>query len=295
MGFMAVVNPLAANDAPYIEKDVSQNSGKLGDYITVTINVYNVPNENGWYVKDDLPCFIGYVGPTYVNDVMTGYDTKIPVKDGDFKIEFEVIIDSASWKTLHGWNTAKLMHCRDVIATDGEYMSAIVYCGFHKYAILRTPTPDGNNVINVGENVVWDFRINLENLAWYEWGTMKDICIVDRFGAELEVDDGPNWTPGKGEAWYTVKKGKSAKITLYWCETKDVDFELTEGEEASLIMVISTGINPSGKQSYTSPCDHEWNSGATLKFKNDEGIQLSANTGSISVKVYPAGYTPPEP
>jgi hypothetical protein len=79
--------------------------------------------------------------------------------------------------------------------------------------------------------------------------------------------------------WLT---GKSEKVHLFWYIG-----DLEPGETARIIILVSTDLNPSGQQEYSEPGIYELNSGATLRFDDCTGMQLSAVTDSIYVTVLP--------
>ena len=75
-------------------------------------------------------------------------------------------------------------------------------------------------------------------------------------------------------------KGNSDKEFLTW-NIGDLD----DGESATLVLDAETDITPGGDQSYTE-CDlHEFNSGAVVKFRNEDDKQRSFETGGILVSV----------
>jgi hypothetical protein len=122
----------------------------------------------------------------------------------------------------------------------------------------------------------WAVVIDVTNTYGY---TMEDVVVKDRFGAEIEIDEVLEITDG---TYTETTKGKSAKVFLTW----DIG-DLPDGETARLALLVSTDLNPAGKQEYSSPGTYELNSGATLKFIDPDGTQLSAYTDSIYVTVLP--------
>ncbi|MFX1258913.1 MAG: vWA domain-containing protein [Promethearchaeota archaeon] len=125
----------------------------------------------------------------------------------------------------------------------------------------------------------WALVFEVTNTFSY---TMTEAIIQDRFGAEIEIDEPFPVSITHGTVTYKTK-GKSQKVFLTW-EIGDLDPD----ETARLIILVSTDLNPAGKQEYTSPGIYELNSGATLKFIDPEqDIQLSASTDSINVTVLP--------
>ncbi|MFW9787546.1 MAG: vWA domain-containing protein [Candidatus Thorarchaeota archaeon] len=122
----------------------------------------------------------------------------------------------------------------------------------------------------------WSLVIEVTNPYGY---TMNDVVIKDRFGGEIQIDEEVSISHG---TWSFATKGKSEKVFLTW----DIG-ALGSGETARLILLVSTDLNPAGKQEYTKPGVYDLNSGATLKFIDNCGIQLSAYTNSIIVTVLP--------
>jgi hypothetical protein len=118
----------------------------------------------------------------------------------------------------------------------------------------------GTLAIEAGDE--WDPKadINKDNII-----DMRDLhTVAKHLGLTL-------WTTGKSE-----------KVHLYWYIG-----DLAPGETARIIILVSTDLNPAGHQEYTEPGIYEMNSGATLKFQDCTGTQLSASTDSIYVTVLP--------
>jgi hypothetical protein len=260
----------------------------LGDYTTITLDV-TIAGGN-LKVCDPLAEYLSYIPGTFVltggsgNPKFNGDGFSITLGPGTYTIMFEVIYDSASYKSYKDKNYAYLKDGEEIIDQDDVELWVSAYCGFHKnFDFLRDPITkeiigdDGDGIIEVGEDIHWNFWITIENknLGY----TMYDVVIKDRFGAELHLDDGPY--ASEGNAYITYKKGKSKQMMLTW-EVGD----LIDGQKERVDMVISPGLNPSGKQSYTSPDCYLFNSGAVLKFRNPEGIQLSAHTPQLKLTVY---------
>ena len=107
--------------------------------------------------------------------------------------------------------------------------------------------------------------------------TIQDVVVKDNLAAELEVD---GCLAETGEVVLKTR-GKSAKVKLTW----NIG-DLSPGSGASLWLTVSTDLNPSGKQEFTSPGCYELNSGSVVKFKDPlTGNQLSAHTGPVYVHV----------
>ncbi len=144
----------------------------------------------------------------------------------------------------------------------------------HKEALL-IKTEDLDMRIEVGEDVVWLMHITVSN--WRSSGDYTNVMVKDNLGAELEIDSPFNMTQGDVKACLT---GKSKKVHLFWHVGT-----LAPGEEAHLLFVVSTDLNPVGKQCYTSPGRYELNSGPTMIYVW-QGHQHSYEGDSIWVTVH---------
>jgi uncharacterized repeat protein (TIGR01451 family) len=154
--------------------------------------------------------------------------------------------------------------------------------------------------VELHEDVEFDMVIEVTNPYGWE---MTEVIVKDNFGGDLEllsVDGNPVTVAGKKgvqtiPVTYGVvdlmTSGRTEKVHMTW----DIG-ELDSAETAVLELVVSTDLNPGqgaktppGKNEYTSTGLHELNSGATLKFIDEDGTQLSAHTGSIMVNVVEPG------
>jgi fimbrial isopeptide formation D2 family protein len=150
-----------------------------------------------------------------------------------------------------------------------------------------------------------DFDMTIEVTNPYGW-TITEVVISDRFGGDLELltvdgEDVSLYEPSSKKKQENEYDVPGTDVTLSWSgNTEKVHMTWDVGslaidETATLELVISTDINPgqgkdkekgmSGKNEYTSTGLHEINSGATLKFLDEDGTLLSAYTGSIMVNV----------
>lgn len=132
---------------------------------------------------------------------------------------------------------------------------------------------DGDGIIEVGELVTFRVVIIVDNDSGQDW---TGVVVKDRFGAEIEVT-GDNASQGTVTL---ATKGKSEKVFLTW----DIG-DLADGESATLVLDAETDITPGGDQSYTECSNHEFNSGAVVKFRNVDNKQRSFETGGIVVSV----------
>jgi hypothetical protein len=170
----------------------------------------------------------------------------------------------------------------------------------------------------------WDIEIGIWTSV-----DLKCARVYDRFGAELKIDnikidyeqDGtidetyefnypnyeekyPTWraevTINGGEPqrlnWRGVRFGdKPYKFRIYWTgKSHKIHFQWIIGELAAdttvtIIIGVSTDLNPGGQQEYTSPCEHCINSGAVLKakweYRKCRWRWLSAETEELCIKV----------
>ncbi len=149
----------------------------------------------------------------------------------------------------------------------------LVYACSKEADLIRTE--DGDMRIEVDENVVWLMHITVGN--WRSSGDYTDVMVKDNLGAELEIDSPFNMTQGDVKACLT---GKSKKVHLFWSVGT-----LAPGEEAHLFFLVSTDLNPSGKQCYTSCGRYELNSGPTMKYMW-QGHQHSLEADSIWITVH---------
>lgn len=178
-------------------------------------------------------------------------------------------------KKTYGLFTILIMAC--VILTVLPVSAGVPFCWFNKWINtdcnwVKAPT---TVYTTVGADVHWQMAISIAPPASIP-GPITDVVVSDRFGAEWEIIEITIVSQGTVTTW---TKGESEKVFLRW----DVG-TLNPGEMAYIIFQISTDLNPSGKQEYTSPGCYQLNSGAVLKFRY-EGRQYSAYTLPIHVSV----------
>jgi len=287
-----------------IEKEMSQDSAKLGDIITVTLTVDN-PYDDPVTVVDDLGDNLKYIpdsltvapGPT--GDV-TVVDNRVSttVPNGNHTVTFEAQVVEVKDDTIDVINIAYVF-APEVEATDpsaaddsaDDTIELLPYEGLSKDILLCTePDP---LYVPWQTDVHWLLLITVENIDTDAIKTMKDIVVKDNFGGDLELDEGEskqfiNPPPSDGEITKKAK-GKTEKIQLTWD-----GFSLSDEDVAQLWLEVSTDVNPGqgnkepGKNEYTSTGPHDLNSGATLKFIDSDGtgFQLSAHTGPLTVEAY---------
>ncbi|MGQ0795413.1 MAG: hypothetical protein ACT4N5_04420 [Nitrosopumilaceae archaeon] len=130
---------------------------------------------------------------------------------------------------------------------------------------------DGDGIIEVGEVITYTFHIIVSNNSGQNW---TNVVVKDNFGGDLDVID-----PLDPDVTLTLK-GKTAKESLSWNVGS-----LNDGQSEELVLTVVTDQNPAGNQEYTSCSYHDINSGATVKYKDENNKQQSASTGSITVSV----------
>jgi hypothetical protein len=140
--------------------------------------------------------------------------------------------------------------------------------------------------IPVNTDVTWWISILVEDVNGDNIDVLADAVVKDRLGGDLELLDS-NCTDGTVDT--SKVKGKTKKQFITW-NIGDV----ADANSAELILEISTDVNPgqskkaSPKNEYTSPGTHCINSGAVLKFIDEDGtgLQLSAHTPPICVEAF---------
>jgi uncharacterized repeat protein (TIGR01451 family) len=285
-----------------IDKEFNPEEAGLGEKIDVTVNITIPGDATSAYFLDYLPSGLKYVQGSYQ---IGGSPVTPDYSDDDFildylslspatqQITFQVKVVEA--KTWEDWTVTNYAYLGYYNATGLQY-----HYHFEDFTILAfedlTKEADGPEEVEVGQDEGWTIWINFTNNFGY---TITDAVIKDRLGGDLEVHDrdnraittatttgiNPDYIDG---TWDLDVKGKTKKVFIEW-DVASVD----DGNTAILEFYISTDINTgtgngkkNGHQEYTSDDWHTLNSGATLKFTDNEGDQLSAYTDSIEVYAY---------
>jgi len=284
----AVMCTTVSASGPQIVKGVSESEVYLGDIITVTLDV-EVPAGPNMTVEDPLPGFLEYISGTFEVDGVSvtptvdhGVISTTELDAGTHTITFNVTVDSVEATNITDENCAYLKNSTGIIVDQNcTDITTHPYEGFVKGACIPV---GGDNFIDLEEDFHWGFGVLVANT--FTDCNMTDVVVKDNFGAEIEIDDNVSIPSDDWSKLNIRETGKTNKIHLKW----SID-DLEPGEEAELFLNISTDNNTAKrpKQEYTEAGDYDLNSGATLKFKLDcppvEGIQLSANTGSINFTV----------
>lgn len=165
----------------------------------------------------------------------------------------------------------------------------------------------------------WDIEIGVWTSVY-----LKSARVYDRFGAELKIDyiqtpdktytftylDYESKYPTK-QAYVSISDGtttivhkldwrgvtfgtKPYRFRIYWSGgSHKIHFtwyieNLEADETITIIVGVSTDLNPGGKQEYTSPCEHCINSGAVLKAKYKDKCRwryICATSEKLCIKV----------
>jgi len=243
-----------------ISKVLSKNTGMLGDVLTVSVYVVNAFAPS-FTVTDTLPPEFGYFGSFKVDGVSSS-PTSV-VKDvitytGSSQlatIQFDVKVTKAYDYAEDVVNTAQL----GTLTVQASFTIESFASHFDK------SLTDGEVIASVNTPADWQITITVHNPYGY---TLTGV-VTDNFGAKLDVAwaGGAVLPPG---ALYQNKPGTQWR--LRW--------EITVEPEATVTLVLTVhtnGISDVGPK--------ELNSGATLKFLDLDGTQLSANTSPMTITV----------
>lgn len=126
-------------------------------------------------------------------------------------------------------------------------------------------------------NTLYEWWIQIEVTNWNPY-TITNVRLADRFGAEFGVCiiDYSGGTGGTEPELTT--KGKSQKVFAEWYIGS-----LASGQSATLILHVWTDHNPADKPEFTSYGTYEINSGAVVKWLDNNGKQHSAETMPIVI------------
>jgi len=263
-------NQILASYNGGISKVLSESTEMLGDVLTVTIDVVN-PNGLSFIVTDTLPGEFGYFNNFKVNGVPTSPTSVVNdviTYSGSAQlatIEFDVKVTKAYDYEVDVINTATVTFAGGSPISDTEMFTIESFAAhFDKWLSSESTTVTQNTAAD------WDITIEIHNP--YSWTLVG--AVTDNFGANLlvTIDTGPT----TGTATLTLNKAGN-QWRLKW----DIPFPgLASSDTATLILHVHTdGISTLGPK--------ELNSGATLKFVDPDGTQLSVKTSPITITVVP--------
>jgi hypothetical protein len=257
-------------------QDLKEMSAYLGDILCVKLVVDN-PYPGPVLVVENLGSPFTYMNgsctldgacttPTNANGKMS-----FLVEPGSHEITFMAQVVQVEAYNMYISNVAEV-YGPDCV--DDEDCVIIKLCRYKIHKWLWSYTHPGIMPLPMREEIGWVMEISVKNTFPF---TMQDVVVSDRLAAELKLD---YYLPATADV-VTKTKGKSEKVSLTWNIGT-----LSPGSSASLKLYVSTDLNPSGKQEFTSPGCYELNSGSVVKFKDPiTGNQLSAHTGSVHVYV----------
>ena len=156
--------------------------------------------------------------------------------------------------------------------------------------------PDYPNEVPTFTCVVWLLKLTFCNVEDHDIG---NVTVKDNFSTEITgepaLEDVPVDVIIRMQTRGNSKKESfQSQTRILWyvtCEDWDPGTEecidnsgiMEPGECAYLYMYVWTKLNPSGKQSYTSPGHYTLNSGPTAKWLDPEGHQSSFEGESIDI------------
>lgn len=258
-------------------QDREEISAYLGDILCVKLVVEN-PYDGPVLVFESLGSAFTYMDGSCMIDgtcvTPTNTDGKMSflVEPGSHEIKFMAQVVQVEAYNIYISNVAEV-HDPDC-NVDDEDSVIIRLCRYKIHKWLWSHTHPGIMPLPLGDEIGWIMEIRVVNTFPF---TTQNVVVTDNLAAELEVD-GYLAETGMVEL---KTKGKSDKVTLKWTIG-----DISPGSGYSLWLNVSTDLNPSGKQEFTSPGCYELNSGSVVKFIDPlTGNQLSAHTGSVKVVV----------
>ena len=138
--------------------------------------------------------------------------------------------------------------------------------------VTVTTSLSGPASVSVGEETAWEITIEVSANE-----DVTDVVVKDGMGADLdgiELSDPSATAEKKG-------KGKMGATMVTW-EVGD----LAAGESATLVVTVTTGENPAGKQEFTTAeLGHELDGGASASYRYDGEEYESPETEPLTVDV----------
>ena len=133
-----------------------------------------------------------------------------------------------------------------------------VHYEVHTLTSSATRNPDGTWTVPTGERVEWAVLWTIANASGQ---TVSDVRLGDNFSAEMDVDTRSiSGSTGRADAQHVGGPHSATAVT--WSIGT-----MPPGSSAQLSFRVGTGLNPAGKQEYTSPGQHCMDSGLTVKWK----------------------------
>ena len=142
--------------------------------------------------------------------------------------------------------------------------------------VVTTDIISGPDPVTVGVEATWEIEITVT----VSGGDVEDVVVQDGMGADL--DDIVLGTPSQGTANAAKRgKGRMGATMVTW----DVG-DLIDGATETLVVSVTTGVNPRGKHEFTSPdLEHELDGGASATYWYEDTEYESLETAPVSVEV----------
>jgi len=142
--------------------------------------------------------------------------------------------------------------------------------------VVTTDIISGPDPVTVGVEATWEIEITVT----VSGGDVQDVVVQDGMGADL--DDIVLGTPSQGTANAAKRgKGRMGATMVTW----DVG-DLIDGATETLVVSVTTGVNPRGKHEFTSPdLEHELDGGASATYWYEDTEYESLETAPVSVEV----------
>jgi len=142
--------------------------------------------------------------------------------------------------------------------------------------VVTTDIISGPDPVTVGVEATWEIEITVT----VSGGDVEDVVVQDGMGADL--DDIVLGTPSQGTANAAKRgKGRMGATMVTW----DVG-DLIDGATETLVVSVTTGVNPQGKHEFTSPdLEHELDGGASATYWYEDTEYESLETAPVSVEV----------
>jgi len=146
--------------------------------------------------------------------------------------------------------------------------------------VVTTDIISGPDPVTVGVEATWEIEITVE----VSGGDAEDVVVQDGMGADLDDIALVSATAGTvtiGKKTVGQGKHKMRATMVTW----DVG-DLSDGATETLVVSVTTGVNPQGKQEFTSPdLEHELDGGASATYWYEDTEYESLETAPVSVEV----------
>lgn len=161
------------------------------------------------------------------------------------------------------------------LAVLGALVIGLGMCGAAAAGVTVTTALSGPATVLVGQEESWDITITVATDT-----DVTGVVVQDGMGADL--DGIVVGAPSQGTATAAVKgKGRMGATMVTW----DVG-DMTAGGTATLIVTITTGLNPRGFQEFTeAELYHELDGGASATYFSDGAEYESPETMPLTVDV----------